>query len=356
MALFAQAPPVGTSLLGPLATAEPYRVGDARRPWVLLGLLLLCLAPRALMAWKLDGPCPDGVAYIRQAELLDQGHVGEVLRLSKTNPLPIVLVVLHRAGLDWVAAGSLWGVLMSAAVVLPLFGWLRRQFDDRVALAGCFLYAVHSELIRWSPEVIRDPTFWFLFTLSLYLLWRAVTEVRLGLFFAAGTTITMAAATRFEGLLLLIPLVVWSVARWRALRRCGDPAAGGTRLAVGALGCLAVLPAVTTLVLIVAGLRGYAMTEVLRIQPLILAGGWSRTLVAPLLGDTSGASSVLPNWLGSISLGRMLEIYVPTVVKGLTLLWTLLLAMGVAVAWRARASRPARRHAPGGRRRTTLPW
>ena len=128
--------------------------GDACRPLLLLGLVLLCLAPRALMAWKLGGVCPDGVAYIRLAELLDQGQGGEFLRLAGVNPLPLVLVVLHRLGLDWEVAGSLWGVLMGAAVVLPLFGWLRRQFDRRVALAGCFLYAVHGELIRWSPEVL----------------------------------------------------------------------------------------------------------------------------------------------------------------------------------------------------------
>ena len=117
---------------------------------------------------------------------------------------------------------------MGAAVVLPLFGWLRRQFDRRVALAGCFLYAVHGELIRWSPEVLRDPTFWFLFTLGLYLLWRAVTEVRLGLFLSAAAAIVLASATRFEGLLLLVPLAGWSVARWRALRQGAASVPGAT--------------------------------------------------------------------------------------------------------------------------------
>ncbi len=221
-------------------------------------------------------------------------------------------------------AGSLWGVLMAAAVVLPLFGWLRRQFDRRVALAGCFLYAVHGELIRWSPEVLRDPTFWFLFTLGLYLLWRAVTEVRLGLFLSAAAVIVLASATRFEGLLLLVPLAGWSVARWRALRQ------GRARLAIGALACLGAVPAVAVAALLLLGIRGHGAAELLHLRPLILAGGWLQALAAPLWGDTSGSSPMLPKSLPPISFGRMWEIYVPTVVKGLTVLWTALWAVGAA--------------------------
>ena len=96
--------------------------------------------------------------------------------------------------------------------------------------------------------------------------------------------------------------------------------------------------------LIVAVLRGHAAAELYRIRPLILAGGWSRTL----LGDASASSAVLPNSLGPISAGRMWEIYLPTVVKGLTPLWTLLLAIGAAGAWRARAARPGQAHAGAG--------
>ena len=57
---------------------------------------------------------------------------------------------------------------ISSLVVLPLWGWARRQFDDRVALVACLLYAVHPKFIIESPEVMRDPTFWFLFMLAIY--------------------------------------------------------------------------------------------------------------------------------------------------------------------------------------------
>ena len=66
---------------------------------------------------------------------------------------------------------------MSSLTVLPLCGWVRRQFNDQTALLAGVLYAAHPVFIQWSPELIRDPTFWLLFMLTLYLLWRAVTEV-----------------------------------------------------------------------------------------------------------------------------------------------------------------------------------
>jgi hypothetical protein len=221
---------------------------------------------------------------------------------------------------------------MAGLVVLPLYGWLRRQFDQRVALAGCFLYAVHSELIRWSPEVMRDQTFWFLFVLSLYLLWRAVTEVRLWLFIAAGLTIPLAAAVRFEGLLLVVPLGLWSCWRWRALGQ------SRTRLAVGALCCAGAGPALAALVWL-AWLPGCSAADWFRARPLVLARGWMEWMVAPLSGNHGGLSPVLPRSLGPISPGRMLEIYLPTVLKGLTPLYVVLLGVGIAGSrrlWRRR--------------------
>ena len=143
---------LGTDLPNHLAAVEPHRVGRAP-PMLLLGLLLLCLARAALMAWKLAAVCPDGVAYIHLAEMLDQGKTGEVLRLSGLNPLPIVLVVLHRAGLDWGPGGEPVGrahgysgcvapVRLAAAAIRPargpgrLFPLRRPQRDDPLESRG----------------------------------------------------------------------------------------------------------------------------------------------------------------------------------------------------------------------------
>ena len=120
-------------------------------PWLLLGMVAICLIPRALMAWKLDVICTDAIFYIQSAQALENGDFDRAFSTIHLNIFPVVLIVLNRLGLDWELAGKLWGVTMSTLVVLPLFGLARRQFDERVAVAACVLYAVHPKLIEWSP-------------------------------------------------------------------------------------------------------------------------------------------------------------------------------------------------------------
>ena len=144
--------------------------------------MLLCLVPRVVMALRIPSVCPDGVVYINAAQAIEAGNLRQGLTDMSLNIYPLILLALHRAGLDWELAAAVWGVAISSLVVLPLWGWARRQFDDAVALVACLLYAVHPKMIEWSPEVMRDPTFWFLFMLAIYWLWQAITRVSYGYF------------------------------------------------------------------------------------------------------------------------------------------------------------------------------
>ncbi len=209
-----------------------------RRGVILAGLLLFCLAIQVWTASRWHVIWPDTVDYLRVSQALDRGDPRPLADQFGLNPYPLVLVLLHRAGLDWLWAGQCWSMAMTGLVVLPLWGWLRRQFDDRVALIGCLLYALHPKLMIHGPLVIRDPTFWFLLVLTLYLGWRAVLELKPWLFCATGVAWALAAFTRTEGLLLAAPLGLWCVFRW--------PAVAGQRrrrLVLGGLLCAAMLPA-----------------------------------------------------------------------------------------------------------------
>ena len=201
-----------------LATPEPERLRLPPAPWLLALLVLLCLAPRAVMALRVPSICCDGLTYVTTARALEAGNFRDALFEGAFNIYPAILVAVHRLGFDWETAAAVWGVAVSTLVILPLWGWARRQFDDRVALAACLLYIVHTTFIIESPEVMRDATFWFLFMLAIYWLWRAVTEVRYRYFMAGGAAITLALLTRIEGLFLLIPLVLWTFWRCLALR------------------------------------------------------------------------------------------------------------------------------------------
>ena len=247
-----------------LANPQPERLRLPSAGWLLLGLVLLCLVPRAAMALRIPGICPDGVVYVNIARNIEAGDLRAAFHEMAMNIYPVILVLLHRLGLDWDLAARIWGVVVSSLVVLPLWGWIRRAFDDRVALVACLLYAVHPKFIEWSPEAMRDQTFWLLFMLAIYWLWRAATEVRYGCFLAAGVAIALASLTRIEGMFLLVPLTLWTFWRWRALTGGPLPTGEGTahrQLLLGAILCVGFFPLLLALinVLWLCGHSGWTM-------------------------------------------------------------------------------------------------
>ncbi|MGE0609623.1 MAG: ArnT family glycosyltransferase [Pirellulales bacterium] len=237
--------------------------------WRWLALLLLAtFLPRAVMAWRIEAVVPDGPFYISLAKSLESGDYATALHNGVgLNLFPAVLMLLHKLGLPHETAGMAWSLLMSTLVVLPLFGWVRRQFDDRTAIVACLLYAFHGRFIQWAPELIRDPTFWFLAMLTLYLGWRAVVEVRLWQSLAAGVALTLAIHTRSEGWLLLLPILGWAAYRWCFLETAR------WRVAAGSLLTLAVTPA-ALLLLNVTWLHDHSQWEWGRFDFVkMLAGG-----------------------------------------------------------------------------------
>jgi hypothetical protein len=327
--------PVPDDFPNGLAHPLPHRPALRARPGLWAGLVLLCLVPRALMVLRVGGICPDAVLYIDLAKSLEAGDLHAGLREMRLNTFPVILMVLHRVGLDWVTGGQLWNIAVASLVVLPLYGWARRQFDDRVALVACLLYAVHPKLIVWSPELIRDPTFWFLFMLSIYLLWRGVTEVRIGWFLAAGVTTTLSWLTRFEGLFLFIPLTLWTFWRWRALTTARP------RLVLGAVLSVVALPAVVLAINLVF-LRGHDQFALSRLRPLSLAQTW----VAWVLGKPVQSAAGIVEEVGSpagVPFAEMVWEFFPTMTRGLSPAFALLMFGGMW-GWRRVWSR--RDHQP----------
>jgi hypothetical protein len=288
------------------------------------------------MALRVPSVDPDGVLYIQLAKALEAGDLKRGTEGMGLNTYPVILMLLHRAGLDWETAGVVWGVVIASLVVLPLYGWVRRQFDDRVAATACFLYAAHPKTIEWSPELTRDPTFWFLSVLTLYLLWRAVTEVRLRWFLAAGPTLILALLTRFEGLVLLFPLTLWSFWRWLALRT------GRTRLALGVILCMATVP-VLLLVTAVCWLPIPWESLPLRLDPWARFQTWLEYATGDLAAAQAGLNPLLPADVEPMPLRLMLREFVATMTRGLSPVYALLMFGGLW-AWRSTWAR--RDHQP----------
>lgn len=310
-----------------LAEPAPLEKTAPASPLLLLALVVLCLLPRALMALRTDILCTDGTFYIGLAQRLHEGHLGGGLAEIHLNTLPVLLVLLHRLGLGWELAGKLLSVTASTLAVLPLFGLARRQFDTRVALVTCFLYIAHPVLIEQSHEVIRDPVFWLVYLGALYLLWRAVTEVRAGLFVLAGLAITVAALSRIEGLFLLIPLAAWSASRWIALKTAR------WRLVGGVAACVAVFPLLLVIVN-VTWLRDHPQWEFFRLRPFALLADWlsAHFGLSPAVADLFDEGPL--NSQHATTMGQMAWGWVHTMERGLSPVFALLMLGGLGWYWR----------------------
>ena len=270
----------------PLADPRPRRRLLAKAIGIPLFLFLFCLAPRAWMAVRLESICPDGVFYIQKAEHLlhhDQPHASSPL--YDLNVFPVVLSWLYRAGLDWETAARVWGVFASSLAVLPLFGWVRRMFDDRIAVLACLLYGAQPKLIEWSPEFVREPTFWLLMTTAIFCTWRAVTEVRIPWFIAAGIATFLAANTRLEGWFLLVPFALWILWRWWALEQARWQLAGG---AVAFLACYPLVLAM------LVNVYGYERWEWGSIGRMTKAREWATSFFACGASATNRAATTTP--------------------------------------------------------------
>ncbi|MBX3413074.1 MAG: glycosyltransferase family 39 protein [Pirellulales bacterium] len=184
------------------------------RALLLAVLVVAAFAPRLAMHQIRQVVCTDAPFFIERAEAFERGDYAAGLSRLGLNPYPLVLAGLHHAGLDWETAGRLWSLAFATLAVLPLFGFTRRLFGERAAVVACLLYAVQPELIEWSPEIIRDPTFWFLLLATLYFGHVAASAERytLALYAIVGSCLTLAGLIRFEGWFLVVPLLWWAIA------------------------------------------------------------------------------------------------------------------------------------------------
>jgi hypothetical protein len=147
-------------------------------------------------------------------------------------------------------------------------------------------------------------------------MWRAVTEVRYRYFLGVGVTITLAVLTRVEGITLVIPLVLWTFWRFLALRT------DRKKLLIGAVFCVGAFPVLLLAVNLAAFHDDLGMAMV-RVSPLERIQPW----VESLFGLEAG--NAVDRWDPTMTFGRMLWIFFPTMTRGLAPLFALLMFGGI---------------------------
>ncbi len=145
----------------------------SRRAWLIAAGAVAVRAAAALRVAVVDS---DGARDLRMAELIQQGRFADALRVPyPTPPLhPFLTALADGAVGNLLVAGVAVSVLLGGLALLPLYGMVRRTWDDRVATIAGLLYAGLPALVDVHAEPMTEGAFMFFFFAAMAAGWSAL--------------------------------------------------------------------------------------------------------------------------------------------------------------------------------------
>ncbi len=169
----------------------------------LLFVLCLSLILKVSLALSMKVINPDGDDYIMAAQQFASGQFEEGLVLCPIPFYPLLITLVHFFVPHWVAAARLISIASLVLVLIPLYLLATDLFNRRVAFWGCLAFALAPFPNECAMEVIRDPSFLFLFAWAVYFANKALRSPRLIFFFWAASFSWLAILFRIEGIILV---------------------------------------------------------------------------------------------------------------------------------------------------------
>jgi hypothetical protein len=176
-------------------------------------IFFFALALRAVRAFETGRIAKDAVDYVRMAQNISENGLLNAFALNaRIPPLYIILMAAaDRIGLGAETGGILISIVSGALLTIPVFFIAKRLFASPLpALIAAFLTAVHPNLVRVSAEILRDPLFYLLSTVSLWMMIESAATRRNIFSFFAGIAAAFAVMTRSEGVELMAAFILWS--------------------------------------------------------------------------------------------------------------------------------------------------
>jgi 4-amino-4-deoxy-L-arabinose transferase-like glycosyltransferase len=200
------------------------RIAQVPERLVVIVLLGLALALRFYMVLHTYVIANDGTFYVNLAQAIARGETGAAYDRYLFNLYPLVMVPFQRVFHDWELSGQMVSAVFGSLTVVPFYLLTRDLFKKHTALIASVLFVFHPYLVRYSGEVVREPTFWFFVLMTLWVGWRAINHKHLWLFAIAGLFGGLAFFVRIEGILLLPLLALWVILKdpqvfWKTYRR-----------------------------------------------------------------------------------------------------------------------------------------
>lgn len=209
-----KAPKLPIEIQPPEIVAREFKY-PRRDIWILIGI---CLFLRLVLTPVNQAEYTDGVLQAIQFAK-PTGSIWPPLYSALVYPLKFVV------GFTW--AGRLISAIASGLAVIPIYLMARRAFGTRAALYAGIFYIVAPVANRWGIRLMTDATFSLFFWLCCERLCFAADErnekkARMALSIGA-LAATLAALTRYQGLMLVPPVLAAAAVVWRRFRRVPLP-------------------------------------------------------------------------------------------------------------------------------------
>ncbi len=189
------------------------QIYDLREWWVLSILLGSAFVLRLYLVFHTYIINNDGILYVELAKLISQGCVSRTnslyLHPYLFNVYPLLISVFQKIFYNWEFSAKLVSALFGSLTIIPFYFLVKCLFNRSVALISSILFIFHPYLVRYSAEVIRGPTFWLFFTMTLWVGWLAITREKPWLFALTGLFGAISFLSRREGIFILPLITVW---------------------------------------------------------------------------------------------------------------------------------------------------
>ncbi len=177
--------------------------------WIVSILLGLAFVVRLYLVFHTYLITNDGIIYIKMSKLISQGEAGSAFSLLFFNLYPFITAIFQKVFNDWEFSAQMVSAVFGSLTIIPFYFLIRSLFGRTVALISSILFVFHPYLVRYSAEVIRGPTFWFFFAMTLWVGWEAISRKRAWLFFLTSLLGTMSFLLRPEGIFVVPIVAVW---------------------------------------------------------------------------------------------------------------------------------------------------
>jgi 4-amino-4-deoxy-L-arabinose transferase-like glycosyltransferase len=164
-------------------------------------LVLITLLTRVMSFLQTPIISNDGVLYIQLAKDFSEGKF-EALLGTPFSLYPLLISFVQKFIGDWELTGQLISLILSTLTVIPVFLLGRSLYSEKVGWLSALFYITLPNFLRYSSDVVRDPTSWFFMTITLWLVWSGIQKNRAVLFGLASISAGLGALTRVEGLIL----------------------------------------------------------------------------------------------------------------------------------------------------------